>query len=1197
MDLARYILASLRHYRRQHVPVALGVAVATAVVTGALLVGDSVRGSLRGLTLERLGTIDQAVVTQTPFRAGLAQELTARFTASGEAPRPFVFADPAFLLRGSLSGAGGLDTRRYAGGVSVVGVSKDFGRHGEAPWAAGLAEDQVAITEPLAEELGVDAGDELVLRLPSVSALPADSPLGEKIDTTRGKRLTVAAVLPVRGLARFALAPSQAEPRNAFLSLAAVQSLLDQPGKANALLIDTTRADRAATKTDAAWLADQLRPTLEDYGITCEPLPRGLTDEGQSGGGPSGGDATQTVQIESDQLVLPPAVVDALADRNPARVTTYLANTLSLGERSIPYSTVTGLDPTHPAVARVLSGAAAPGGGFRPDAFTGEQIVLNDWAAERLGARVGDAITVTYYEPESTHGELVEAPPLTLKLVAIVPLTSDADSRPPADDPRLTPTLDGVTDADAISDWDLPFELVEPISRADEDYWDRHRTAPKAFVPLELAEWLWASRWGKTSLMRMRVPAGQAEQACVALRGAIDPAAMGFALLPVKAQGLDASAGATPFEVLFLGFSMFLIASAVMLIALLFGLGVEARGRELGLLSAVGWGERTTRRALVREGMITACLGAAIGAPAGIGYAWLMIWGLTTAWVEAIVTPFLSLHVTARAIVGGLAVGLLVAWLAIRTVTRRTLQQPPQALLAGRVTPETGPAGTDNRGRWRSIGLMLLGTAAAGLAALATQLGGEAQAGAFFGSGAATLALLVLLVHGWLRRRGERAAAPAVLRLAWLAWRNLSRSAGRSVTTIALVAAASFLLLAIGAFRLAPTSEGAGGFVLVGQTAQPLLQDLNTDRGRIELGLSRRDERLLNRFVVRSFRVHDGEDASCLNLYQTRQPRVLGVSDAFIERGGFAFTTGEPANPWRRLAAPGKTAPPEPKADILANGKAFSLNLGDNPVPVILDYNTATYSLKLTGVGSRLELRDDAGKKFKAVVVALLKNSLLQGDVLMSEQNFLRKYPSSSGSRFFLIEPSSDASATARDGAEVGGTDDGNATEPTSELAAELETMLESRLSDYGMDLQRADRRLAGFLAVQNTYLSTFQAIGLLGLLLGVVGVAVVQLRNVAQRRGELALLQASGFTPGRLRGLVLRENLLLLATGLGIGGVAAALVLAPLRLGGSASAATTPWATTLLLLAMILAVGVAVGAAATRSALRSPIVPALRGE
>jgi len=108
MNAWRYTFASLRHYRRIHIAVMLGVAVATAVLTGALLVGDSVRGSLRDLTVERLGKIDTVLVAQHPFRAALAGELAA----DAEFKKYFETADPAFLLNGSLQAGSGKDARR-----------------------------------------------------------------------------------------------------------------------------------------------------------------------------------------------------------------------------------------------------------------------------------------------------------------------------------------------------------------------------------------------------------------------------------------------------------------------------------------------------------------------------------------------------------------------------------------------------------------------------------------------------------------------------------------------------------------------------------------------------------------------------------------------------------------------------------------------------------------------------------------------------------------------------------------------------------------------------------------------------------------------------------------------------------------------------------------------------------------------------
>jgi ABC-type antimicrobial peptide transport system permease subunit len=129
---------------------------------------------------------------------------------------------------------------------------------------------------------------------------------------------------------------------------------------------------------------------------------------------------------------------------------------------------------------------------------------------------------------------------------------------------------------------------------------------------------------------------------------------------------------------------------------------------------------------------------------------------------------------------------------------------------------------------------------------------------------------------------------------------------------------------------------------------------------------------------------------------------------------------------------------------------------------------------------------------------------------------------------------------------------------------------------------------------VENTYLSTFQALGGLGLLLGSLGLAVVLLRGVWERRAELALLRALGYRRSLLGWMVLAENGFLLLAGLVAGTVAALLSVLPYVL---AEGTTIHWRNLALLLGLVPIVGLAAAALAVFSTLRAPLVPALRRE
>jgi len=244
---------------------------------------------------------------------------------------------------------------------------------------------------------------------------------------------------------------------------------------------------------------------------------------------------------------------------------------------------------------------------------------------------------------------------------------------------------------------------------------------------------------------------------------------------------------------------------------------------------------------------------------------------------------------------------------------------------------------------------------------------------------------------------------------------------------------------------------------------------------------------------------------------------------------------------------------------------------GNQIVPVVLDKNTATYSLHLSGVGSQFVIRDDDNRPVTLQVVGLLTGSVLQGKLLISESSFLKLFPENSGQRFFLIR----VPAGSQDFDEVA-------------------NVLETQLVDFGFSVVATRKRLREFLAVQNTYLTTFQSLGALGLLMGTFGLAVAQLRSVLERRGELALMRSAGFRRRRLARMVLSENVVLLVGGLAMGCLAALVATLPHWL---LQQANIPWTTLAGLLVLIAIAGIAAGWLAARAAIRAPLLPALRGD
>lgn len=1111
MSLLRLAIRSATFYWRTNLAVLLGVSAAVAVLGGALLVGDSVRGSLRDIALGGLGKADQALSSAQFFREDLAEAVR---TGGGTAA-------PLIVSTGFVTHE---PSGRRAGSVVVYAVDERFWTfHGVQP------PDGPAVSPALASELGAQKDDVLLVRLQRPSEIPIESLFGRKEEIGRTLRLTLSEVLTRDRMGEFALRPQQTELRAVFAPLRRVQRDLGVQGQVNTVLMAGASDDSAATTARAAL-------TLEDLGLSVRPSADGAQIIVDSTSGILGQPVEDSVRAAGHKLGL-----------NALPVFTYLANTMRVGDRTVPYSLITAVP---------LSALRTPLADRSAQREGGDSLVLNDWAARELGAKPGDSLEIEYYLWDANAGLTTHTASFTVE--GIVPIAGFAADR------QLAPEYPGITGAESLADWDPPFPIdLSRVRDEDEQYWDDYRTTPKAFVPYEKGRELWETRYGAATSIRFPVPEGTvaadlASRLSAELKSSVRPEAVGVSVQPVRRLATEASVGATDFGEYFTYFSFFIVVSALLLAILFFRLGVEGRLRQIGIMRAAGFTVATIRRVMLIEAVALSAIGGAIGVVGAILYGRLIMYGLRTWWVGAVGTTELALHVTPVSLIGGAIGGIIAAiacvWLSLRSVGKLS----PRTLLTA---PAIGqePEGDLHLGRRNR----LIGIALAVVAIIAVAAGfalSEANAGAFFAAGAAALISGLFLFSAWLRSRpagviAGRGLAP-VLRLGF---RSAAFRPGRSVLSATLIASAAFIIVSVDAFRKGggeiggDRSAGTGGYALIATSELPFLHNPNEPAGREALIVTAPE---FEKVRFTRFRVRPGDDASCLNLYKPTAPTIIAPEPGFLQEGRFSFsaslasTDAERANPWLLLQR----------------------DVGDGPIPVIADATSLQYVLHAS-IGDVFSMDIGADRPLDLQFVGAVRDSVLQGELIMSEENFVRLFPSQQGYRYFLI----DAPGVT-----------------TVDAASQLAGVLETELTTFGFDAVTTTERLEAFHRVENTYLSTFQSLGSLGLLLGTIGLAAVMFRNVLERRRELALLRAVGYNTRRVSQMILAEAVLLLGVGLGAGVLSAVLAIAPAWTEG---AGHDPGITLLALILAVALAGLLSSFFATRAAVRGRMLDALRAE
>ena len=317
----------------------------------------------------------------------------------------------------------------------------------------------------------------------------------------------------------------------------------------------------------------------------------------------------------------------------------------------------------------------------RRDQRDPNEIVLNAWTAADLGVKIGDGINITYYRVGMDEAYITETASFLLK--GILPIEGIAADR------GIIPTFPGIHDTADMSEWESPFPIDYAIIRdKDEAYWDEYGATPKAFISLETGKQLWQNRFGDLTSIRMTAaPDTDIHKTRTLFETEflkeIQPEAVGFQFLSLQADGLQASAGATDFGMLFGSLSAFIIIAVALLVGMLFRIGVEQRSREIGILQAIGYPLVKVRRRFLYEGGIIAGIGSLIGCLLAVGYAQLMIFGLQTWWLPAIGTPFMELHASPWSLLSGVLISLAVVMISIRLTVHKLGRTSAVSLLAG----------------------------------------------------------------------------------------------------------------------------------------------------------------------------------------------------------------------------------------------------------------------------------------------------------------------------------------------------------------------------------------------------------------------------------------------------------------------------------------------------------------------------------
>lgn len=1006
MSIFNLVIRSFRFYLASNIAAASGIAIATAVICGAIIIGNSLDYSLLKIVDYRLNKTTHTITAgERIFTKKLAYKINDYKTITAA---PILKTDAIVTLQDN-AGA-------RLNNVQVFGVDSLFNNlQNCSSINYNIEFGEAVINRNLANRLNLEIGDFILVRFKNIGAIPSNTPFVSEDNQTISRRIKIAKIANEKEGGNFNLQVSQSTPFNIFVNLDWLNRVLDLNNNANIIALDIEKEKN----TDEIKNILKNNISLEDLNIEIK------YNESQN-----------KYLLRSKRVFFDNYLTEIITELIPdaEKHLTYFANSLESAESLTPYSFITATNSNRFQL--------------KPN-----EIIINSWLSNDLNVKVGDSIILKYFKVGLLR-ELTEEK--SSFLVSNIISLDEAVL-----DKIVMPHLPGLSDAGNCRDWDtgIPIDL-KLIRDKDEDYWEKYKGTPKAYISLNTGQNLWENRFGNLTSFIIDGSEYSENHIRELIEEKVNPLLLEFQINEVRKKGIYAAKGGDDFSQLFAGLGMFIIISGLMLSVLLLSMSIKRREKQIELYNQLGFSKKLIQKIIMYEFSLISLFGVIIGMLISLGYSELVLLALNEIWNDIVRTNILTLHYNWLYIFIGsfisFVAGISVAFPAIRNKVKdhKTNQQIKAPKKKSR----------HKAALFLSIILLIFS-----VIAISYLLFTSKDDNVIFWFITGLSILLAVLLYCYYFVNSVKHGSAYTLSTVKLSLRNISRNPLRSLSIIVLLSLGSFILVVTASNRnnyiinISDKTGGTGGFSFFAETTVPILLNLNEESTQRKYGINNKID------FVQFLSVYD-DDASCLNLNQVINPRILGVDPHLLENR-FSFISThkdlDKKNPW------------------------LSLNQDfEGIIPAIADNTVIRWGMGKS-VGDTLSYLNSSGEEVKLLLIGGMANSIFQGNVIISQNNFTKNFPAAGGSNVFLLELLNN-----------------NKDESINEL--------EIVFRDYGWNMIATDERLAEFNTVENTYLSIFFLMGALGMLIGTIGLAVVIAKTIIERNQEIALLHSIGI-PSKL--------------------------------------------------------------------------------